>query len=275
MTLPIERLIDAAYKRGLTESNIVLLSMDSPQGQRVNISVSVIEPTEIVAPMDLIWISPSTKNALRRVSRAQSVMDFTHTWNIADETTFWEAQVWDEPRPTDQDFQELDRNIGNTHLLIAEDIGVISDRGAQMLGAFRPRLLGEAPDDYAMEEAVPRSFIQRVTDTALAASSSVRQQLASIRASLTNARNRLVIVEDKLQDIQIGEGTPRYKHEQIEETLEWTVVHSLNSTDVMVEVRNSEGVLMIPDEQRPIDANNILITFAEPRVGFAYVVGIR
>ncbi len=275
MTLPIQRLIEAASIRGLSESNGIILSIDGPLGVRINVTVSHQEPITIVAPMDLIWIKPDTGDVLRRVSRAQS-QTHSHTWQLADESNFWQQQIWDEPRPNDQDFQELNRNIGNTHLLKAEDIGAISTDGAQMLGQFRPRVLDPAKSEtYAAEEAVPRSFIETLTLAAQGLAASVYQQLNSVRSSLTNARNRLVIVEQKLQDIEIGEGTPRYKHDQLEPSLEWRITHSLNTLDVTVEVRNSDGLLMVPDIQQPIDADNILLTFAEPRTGKVLILGLR
>jgi len=275
MTLPIQRLIEAATLRGLSESNGIILSIDGPLGVRINVTVSHQEPITIVAPMDLIWIKPDTGDVLRRVSRAQS-QTHSHTWQLADESNFWQQQIWDEPRPNDQDFQELNRNIGNTHLLKAEDIGAISTDGAQMLGERRPRVLDPATTDtYSAEEAVPRSFVEKLTLAAQSLAASVYQQLNSVRSSLTNARNRLVVVEQKLQDIEIGEGTPRYKHDQIEASLEWRITHSLNTLDVTVEVRNSDGLLMVPDVQQPIDADNILLTFAEPRTGKVLILGLR
>ena len=275
MTLPIQRLIEAATLRGLSESNGIILSIDGPLGVRINVTVSHQEPVTIIAPMDLIWIKPTSGEVLRRVSRAQS-QAYSHTWQPADEVNFWQQQIWDEPRPNDQDFQELNRNIGNTHLLKAEDIGAISTDGAQMLGELRPRVLDPATTDtYSAEEAVPRSFVEKLTLASQSLAASVYQQLNSVRSSLSNARNRLVVVEQKLQDIEIGEGTPRYKHDQLEASLEWRITHSLNTLDVTVEVRNSDGLLMVPDVQQPIDADNILLTFAEPRTGKALILGLR
>lgn len=273
MSLPISRLIQAATERGLTAVTPVLLTMDGPTHVRVNAIVSHTEPVSVVAPLDLLWINPNTNVALRRVNRAQS-QDFVHTWSTADDTTFWQAQTWDEPRPNDQDFQELNRNIGNTHGLISADIGAIGIEGGQLTGALKPRVLATG-QDYAPEETVPRSFVELLTRAAQNLAASVNQQLTSIRNQLTSVRNRVTVVEQELENIQVGDGTPRYKHDQVEPALEWDIVHNLHSPDVIVHVIKDDGTVMIPASEIMVDEDTLRLTFAEERQGRAVILGIR
>lgn len=73
MSLPTTRLIEAARARGLTDSKPILLTTDGGVAlERINIIVSKMEPVTVKAPLDLIWIDPSTGVPLRRVSRASS-----------------------------------------------------------------------------------------------------------------------------------------------------------------------------------------------------------
>lgn len=273
MSLPTSRLIQAAVDRGLTVATPVLLTMDGPEHIRVNVIISHAEPVSVVAPLDLLWINPDTGSPLRRVSRAQS-QDFVHTWEVADETSFWLAQSWDEPRPVDQDFHELNRNIGNTHGLILADIGALGVEGGDLTGPLRPRVL-EVGDDYAPAEAVPRSFVEKLTMAAQSLAASVSQQLTSTRNALTAVRNRVTVVEQELESIQLGDGTPRYKHDQVEPALEWIIVHNLHVPDITVRVVREDGTLMIPATETMVDEDTLRLTFAEARQGRALILGIR
>lgn len=273
MSLPISRLIQAATDRGLTVATPVLLTMDGPTHVRVNVIISHDEPVTVIAPLDLLWINPDTQVALRRVNRAQS-QDFVHTWLAADDTTFWQGQTWDEPRPNDQDFQELNRNIGNTHGLISADIGAIGIEGAQLTGPLMPRVLAQG-EDYAQDETVPRSFVELLTRAAQNLAASVSQQLTSLRNQLISVRNRVTVIEETLEEIQVGDGTPRYKHDQVEPALEWNIVHNLHAPDVIVKVVKEDGTMMIPDKELRVDEDTLRLTFAEERQGGAVVLGIR
>lgn len=273
MSLPINRLIQAAIARGLDVAVPVLFTTDGPTHVRVNVIVSYEEPIQVAAPLDLLWLKPDG-TALRRISRAQDAGEYEHTWQVADESNFWLPQIWDEPRPQDQDFQELNRNIGNPHGLVAIDIGAIHESGGAMTGPLVPRAATvEAP--YAANEVVPRSFVEQLTSAAQGLAASVNQQLSSVRSSITALRNRVVILENKVDDLQVGSGTPNFKHLQEELALEWTIVHNLKSLDVIVNVRNEVGVVMIPDQQIVDDEDTVRITFAEARIGKAIVLGVR
>lgn len=275
MVLPIARLIQAAQVRGLTDSNPVLLTTDGPSKTRINIIVSKVEPIEVVAPLDLIWIDPSTSTALRRVNRGASA-NHTHTWTAATESNFWNAQMWDEPRPSDQDFQELNRNIGNTHDLTAFDLGAFDATGGRFTGPVYPRTLGTS-EDYAADEAVPRTFVEKLTSAAQSLAASVYQQLTSVRNSVRALGTRTTTVENKVKALELGggDGVPKFLHTQEDEDLEWLIAHDLGTENLIIAVALPNGDYMIPAEQIPLDGNNVRITFAAPRSGTAAIIGIR
>lgn len=277
MPLPTLRLIDAAVYRGMEVENPVLLSMDGPNGVRVNIYVGYEEPVSVTAPLDLLWIRPDTQEALRRASRADSV-DFEHTWTAATEQTFWSPQSWDEPRPSDQTFQELLRNIGNTHLITLEDLEGLPLSGGTMSGGLilRP----EAEEPYLPSEAVPRNFVEVLVGTAQSLAASVYQQLASVRNSLNVLRGRVTINESKIAALEQNGGgggggsLPIFVHNQAEESLEWIVMHELPSAHPVVSVFLDSGEAVIPSEVEMLDAQSLRITFAEPRAGSVSVIGL-
>lgn len=275
MVLPIARLIQAAQVRGLNDSTPVLLTTDGPSKTRINIIVSKAEPIEVIAPLDLIWIDPETSVARRRVNRGASA-NYTHTWADATESNFWTAQTWDEPRPSDQDFQELNRNIGNTHDLTAYDLGAFDATGGRFTGAVYPRTLGTG-QDYAADEMVPRSFVEKLTSTAQALAASVYQQLTSVRNSVRALGTRTTTVENKVKELELGGGTgvPKYLHTQEDEDLEWLIEHNLGTQNLIIAVALPDGDYMIPAEQAPLDDNNVRITFAAARAGTASIIGIR
>ena len=273
MSLPIDRLIQAAIVRGLDVAEPVLFTTDSPTRVRVNVIVSHEEPIQVAAPLDLLWLQPDG-TALRRISRAQDAGEYEHTWQVADETNFWLPQIWDEPRPADQDFQELNRNIGNPHGLVAIDIGAIHESGGSMAGPLVPRVATvEVP--YAPNEVVPRSFVEQLTSAAQSLAASVYQQLSSVRSSVIAVRNRVTILEETVEGLEAGSGTPNFKYDRAEPLLEWLIVHNLKSLDVIVEARTETGLLMIPDQQIVVDDDTVRLTFAEARMGRAIVLGIR
>lgn len=279
MSLPIARLVAAAQTRGLGQSAPILLSTDGGVAkQRVNIIVSYSEPVSVVAPLDLLWIDPSSLKTLRRVSRAMS-QDYTHTWTEATETNFWTPQIWDEPKPADQPYQELNRNVGNPFLLEASDLNAISAAGGAMSGPLDIRV-ATSIDDYAENEALPKTLVKKLTDAAQAVAASVYQQMASVRSQITAVRNRVTNVEARvkvLEDAPTGPGgsTPSKKFEQAEAELEWRIEHNLGTKAIIAEVYLDSGEAVIPDVMEALDLNTYRITFAKARAGTAVLVGIR
>lgn len=279
MSLPIARLVAAAQARGLSQAAPILLSTDGGVAkQRVNIIVSYSEPVTVVAPLDLLWINPTSNTTLRRVSRANS-QAYTHTWTDATESNFWTPQIWDEPKPSDQPYQELNRNVGNPFFLETSDINAVNQDGGTMTGPLGLRV-GATIDVYADNEAVPKTLVKKLTDTAQAVAASVNQQLASIRTQLTALRTRMTGAENRikvLEDTPTGPGgsTPTKKFEQEEPALEWFIEHNLNSVSIVAQVYLATGEFVMPEKMEPVDVNTFRVTFAEARAGTAVLVGIR
>ncbi|MNQ21845.1 hypothetical protein D3C85_349730 [compost metagenome] len=279
MSLPIARLVAAAEARGLSPVAPILLSTDGGVAkQRVNIIVSHTEPVTVVAPLDLLWINPASNTTLRRVSRASS-QAYTHTWTDATEANFWTPQIWDEPKPADQPYQELNRNVGNPFFLDTSDINAVNQDGGTMTGPLGLRV-GASIDVYAENEAVPKSLVKKLTDTAQAVAASVNQQLGSIRSQLTALRTRMTSAEGRittLENAETGPGgsTPSYKFQQVEAALEWFIEHNLNSTSIVAQIYLATGESVVPEEMESVDVNTYRVTFAEARAGTAVLVGIR
>lgn len=278
MSLPTTRLIAAAIARGFTDSKPILLTTDGGVAlERINIIVSKTEPVTVMAPLDLIWIDPTTGVPLRRVSRVSSA-NFAHTWTAATESNFWTPQIWDEPRPTDQSYQELNRNVGNPHLLTAADLQALPTTGGAMTGPLTIRP-GADIDAYAADEALPKSLVKKLTDAASGVAASVSQQLASIRSQLTALRGRVTATEGRITEIEGGSGggagVPQAKHVQEEAELVWEIEHNLNTFHIMASVHLADGDLVIPAQMEPVNANTYRITFAEARAGSALLLGIR
>jgi hypothetical protein len=308
MSLPIARLLSAAETRGLSQSSSVLLTVDGGvTDQRVNVIVSYDEPVSVIAPLDLLWIEPISGQALRRVSRANSNA-YTHTWTEASETSFWLPQIWDEPTPNDQQLQELERNIGNPHLLITDDIDALNViNGGTVIGPLQVRV-GTTIDEYTDAETLPKILVKKLTDAAQAVAASVYQQLASFRSQLTALRSRVTAVEKtvvthttqfeetevtlvgherrikRLEDSDPNiptdptdpvEGLPSKRYIQYEAADEWLIEHGMATSAVIASVYLQSGEMVMPDVMESVDDNTFRVTFAKARAGTAVLVGIR
>lgn len=298
MSLPIARLVAAAQARGLGQSAPILLSTDGGVAeQRVNIIVSYAEPVTVVAPLDLLWINPTSNTVLRRVSRASS-QAYTHTWTDATEANFWTPQIWDEPKPSDQPYQELNRNVGNPFFLETSDIDAVNQTtGGTMLGPLKIRV-DTTIDNYTDQEALPKTLVKKLTDAAQAVAASVYQQMASIKSQITALRTRVTAAEktivthtdelldheDRIKTLEDadpanpgepGTGLPSKKFEQAEASLEWLIEHKLGTEAIIAQIYLETGEFVMPDIMEPVDADNYRVTFAKARAGTAVLVGIR
>ena len=288
MSLPITRLVSAAVARGLSSTQPVLLTTDGPLAVRVNIVVSHDEPTDFAAPLDLIWIEPTTLVALRRSNRQQS-SQYTHTWIAATEANFWTAQIWDEPTPADQEFLELDRNVGNPHFLTAADLNALDlTVGGSLTAPLNVRKAADV-NAYGPDEVLPKSLIMTAVTAAQALAASVYQNLASIRSSLTAVRTRVTTSEGKIKVLEdkfaalpenpenpgTGQALPNAYFTQEEAAVEWIIEHNLATTRLDVYVRKDDGQMMVPDISESVDANSYRLTFAEARAGTVVLIGLK
>ena len=268
----INRLIEAATIRGLTESNAVLLSIENEQQSRISIYVGIAEPTEVRAPLNLIWIHPETKAVSRRISR-ESTVTTDHTWQPVTEESLYEVQLWDEPRPADQDFQELSRLVGNPHLLRASDINAVTFEGGQFTGAIKPRVAETYEDDEVPSTGFVNAMVERVASISLF----VNQQLVSLRQAFNHLRTRVTAVESALNSVQGAQKFVYNRQDNLEDgenTLEWIIQHYLDAQHLSVEIISADGVIVICDKIQVINTNACRLTFAEPVMGTAVITKV-
>lgn len=265
--LLIARLIRAATARGYSQDNPVLLTIDG-DGNRVNVIVSAVEPFEVRAPLNLLWIQPNG-TLLRRQSRESSGV-FTQTWAAVSD--FYSTQHWDEPIPQDQTAQEHYRVVGNVHNLEASDINAMSSTGGTLTGPLILRTELEAP--YAANEAVPRSLVVRLIQPVQNIAASAFQQLNSIRGQMNSLIRRMVAVELAVTSIE-GVQAYSYSHRHISlmET-NWTVEHFLDAEMISVYVVKEDGTYVICERVVQINKNKCVIVFAKPVSGKAVILKV-
>lgn len=269
----IKRLIAVANKRGLSITAPVLLTTDG-NGIRINVLVGHNEPTDIQAPLNLVWVHPVTEVVLRRLSR-ESSDTFEQSWVPVTQETLFSPQVWDEPRPYTQDLSELNANVGNTHELQAYDIGAVTFEGGSFTGPIFLRELETGETSYGETEAVPLSFVKKLLLPIQSLASSTFQQLNSLRGQVTNVRTRMTAVELRLDSVA---GAQRYVYSQSHGEGElgsgerdWTIVHMLNAQITDASVRGEDGRLIIPDAIVTVDGNTTKLVFAEITSGTAVI----
>lgn len=69
-----------------------------------------------------------------------------------------------------------------------------------------------------------------------------------------------------------GESTKGYRHVVGVPADEWTIAHNRDSANVVVQVQDTDGNVIYPDEITVQDLNTIVVTFASPQDGVANVV---
>lgn len=268
MTLA-QRLINAATLRGLNEGTPIYVTVDK-EGVRVSFVVSYSEPFDVTAPLDVIWVQAFSETLQKRQSRS-SADGFIHTWSEVSESNIWQEQLWDIPRDNNQDFLDLNSNVGNPFHLTLEDINGISLEGGQLTGPLYGREL-ENEEDTEQAELVRRSFVDYIIAPVRSLAVSVFQQLTSVRNSVTAVRNRTTVVEQRLDQMELGV-IPTFNFTQTESLAVWEVVHNLNG-DVMVSVWKPNGERILPSSEIKVDANTMLITFFIPMSGTASIVKV-
>lgn len=255
-----QRLVRAAVSRGYSQANPILLTADKG-GLRVNLIVSSTEPHNVRSPLNLIWINPEAETVQKRVSRESTEFSL-HEWT--EEFEFFEPQLWDEPIPDDQTFQELNRNVGNTHNLEIEDLDGISIYGGTMGG---PLVLRQA-DDYADDEAVPKSFMYKFMSGLEAIVISTKMQVGSLRSSISAHARRITSLELAIGSLK----SVRSFSQEYESSEQWEVEHNLDSQHVYAWITKPDGTNVVYDRIEAVDNNNCVIHFAGPVEGLAVVV---
>lgn len=268
MTLA-QRLINAATLRGLNEGTPIYVTVDR-QGVRVSFVVSYSEPFDVTAPLDVVWVQVASETLQKRQSRS-SMEGFVHSWMEVDESDIWQEQLWDIPRDSNQDFFDLNSNVGNPFLLTIQDLNGVSLEGGQLTGPLYGREL-ENEEDTESSELVRRSFVDYIIAPVRSLAVSVFQQLTSVRNSVTAVRNRTTVVEQRLDQLEVGV-IPTFNFNQTESLAVWEITHNLNG-NVMVTVWKPNGERVLPSSEIKVDANTLLITFFLPMSGTASIVKV-
>jgi hypothetical protein len=230
--------------------------------------VSANEPVSVSAPFDLMWLR--TDGTFLKRTQKSSDGTYEHTWVPVTEENFWAAQTWDVPQPSNQDILDLQRLVGNAHLLTLEDLGGLSAAGGIMSGPLGLRTVDES--DYADNEALPRSIVEGWVNTAKTLAYSVYTQLTSVRNSVTAVRGRVTILENRVNDLTVS-GVPNHIHEQYSPNASWIIDHNLGD-NAIASVFSFEGEYMIPSSIIRLTDSRMVISFAQPRTGKANIYQI-
>ncbi len=263
----IDRAINVAASKGLSASHRVPVVIEL-SGVEVMLIVSYDEPYSIEAPLNLVWINGDSTSADYKVARkrASRVVDgsFTHTWVKLTDYQQISLQYWDTPIPDDNDHNLHDTNVDNPHRVTAEQTNALSLLGGKMLGALGIRTL-KTGEDYAADEAVPRSWIEAALAKVNLLATQIKQAQGGILSQLASVRRRLDALE-----LGVGAGTKGFTYQQVEAQTIWKVQHGLTSKNLNVTIYDEEDKLVLTDVAIE-DDGHLTITFAVPTAGKAQI----
>lgn len=78
-----------------------------------------------------------------------------------------------------------------------------------------------------------------------------------------------------IQGVAVGEGATFKKYiETFTASTLWEVEHSLATTDVLVQVFDGSGFVIIPSEIQVIDANTVEVSFNTDQAGTVRIIGL-
>jgi len=284
-----ERVLSAAEARGHSASLpvIVALSNQNTNYNNVRFVVSQNEPHDVTSPLNVMWIVTDPNSAdfgkvLRRSSRSNSGT-YLHAWSeVLEESNFYVNQVWDLPEPEHQELYDHIALIGNPHSTTAEDMEVLPLSGGQLTGALKTRTL-EAGEEYADDEAFPRSFLEFSLGPLRYLTSSLQMFFGNLNNQIRSVRNRTTVVEGRLDTVQTGMTTLEetllnsaakgFAYVQETPTSEWNIAHNLNTYNIIVQVFEGNTIVW-PADIIVQDENNVKVTFAIDVAGGAKVLPI-
>lgn len=258
-----------ALNKGVGPSNSVSVVFDDndTNNEPVRFIISHTEPYTDSAPLNVLWLvadgsSPDYNKILRRQSRTPA-NGYNHSWN--DQTniaTIYTTQVWDLPEPDDQDHIDHGDTVGDVH----QTGSSLGEEGGILTGALVPRT-PEGEEEYAMDEVVPRSFMEDSMNVIRGINTSIQQAFTNIFSQLNNLRGRVQVLEASLL------GLKGYMFTASEAATEWNIQHNRSNSRVIVNVREGADVI-IPKEVTVVDDNNVTVLFAVPVAGTAEVLPI-
>jgi len=78
-----------------------------------------------------------------------------------------------------------------------------------------------------------------------------------------------------LQGVSVGEGATFKKYIQIfTASTEWVVTHNLSTVDVVAQVFDGVGFVIIPSEIQITTSNIVTVTFNSPQAGTIRIIGL-
>tara|TARA_B100000700_G_scaffold101966_1_gene115004 strand:+ start:55413 stop:56249 length:837 start_codon:yes stop_codon:yes gene_type:complete len=272
LTQFLSRVDAAAEARGQSYLKPVILTFKTSQTsyEPIQVVVSDDEPYDVTSPLNVLWrvskaSSPDFGKLMRRSSRSAGGI-YQHSWY--EETNLvrvFDEQYWDLPEPDNQDLYDHATLVGNAHGTLPGDIGALDKSGDTMEGPLRTRILEEG-ESYGNDEAVPGSWVRSLFNPIAQLAVSLNQRFNNFNSQLTNLRSRTTTLEQT-------SSSKGYAHAQTEPAEIWVIPHSLNSTDLQIQVTEGDEIVW-PSRTEFVDADNLKLHFAIPVIGNARVLPI-
>lgn len=271
--IDLDRIVSVARQRGMDATSPVIVSIKNEQtNQRyVRFIVAYSEPHSELAPMNVLWIvaDPAAQDFMtvyRRMSRLpENGSSLQNTW--VKTSNYFTTQVWDIPPREDQEVYDHATLFGNVFNALPQELDAVSRQGEQLEGPLIPRQL-DVGEQYSNEEVVPRSFIEQALMPLRQITNMLQQWFSNLNAQLTSVRNRVTVVEQRLQDT----GGAGFTFTADEPMQEWSINHNLDSAVSIQVFEDSE--LVWPSSIKVIDSNNVVVRFAEPIRGAAQILPV-
>lgn len=255
----IEQVIGIADIRNLSATNpITVTQKNLNSNDNTILIVAVNEPWQYPLPANVTWINYNTesvhyKRALKRTGYdPQPANGYTNSWELLEtyDSVFNPPQYWEEGSSDLEDRfnHHIDTvNNPNPHEIAPGAIGALALSGGVMTGPIIVRTLPPATN-YGQQELIPRQYVDQLV-------SALEQQIADL-------------------ENQLGSGMRSFKHEQAVASNNWEIEHDLNAEDIIIQVFDTNGHLMLPDQAYADGPNNAIVSFYENLAGTALIIPI-
>lgn len=277
----IARLFSVAGSKGLSATKSIALVLEAPSTyENVQVIVSHTEPYTVTAPLNIVWLVADTQSSnygkpLKRQARVASAT-YNHSWTevTTKNDIYTPTQVWDIPRPSNQDFIDHINSVDNPHRTSATDMGALPLSGGSMTGALFVRT-DTIPDNFNDNEAVPKSWVLAIKATIEQRFGGFSQGLSYVINQLNLLKARVTTVETKVNTnhgpridaLEAYRDTLGFTYNQETEAPTWNINHSLNSTHVIVQVYDINNNMVLPARIKIVDENNVDVIFANSITG--------